>query len=65
MINKGINSKRELYEHKFDEHTMTVTDIVIDYGACNALLVSASRDNTCKVLVSTSTNLYAFVNALI
>ncbi|KAF8104869.1 hypothetical protein N665_0166s0053 [Sinapis alba] len=38
-----------LYEHKFDEHTRSVTDIVIDCGGCNALIVSASEDKTCKV----------------
>ncbi|KFK34207.1 hypothetical protein AALP_AA5G114800 [Arabis alpina] len=38
-----------LYEHNFNEHTMSVTDIVIDYGGCNALIVSASEDRTCKV----------------
>ncbi|KAG2329559.1 hypothetical protein Bca4012_020888 [Brassica carinata] len=41
--------ERTLFEHKFDEHRMTVTDIVIDYGGCNALIVSASKDMTCKV----------------
>ncbi|WZY92389.1 hypothetical protein YC2023_064718 [Brassica napus] len=38
-----------LYEHDFNEHTTSVTDIVIDYGGCNALLVTASEDCTCKV----------------
>ncbi|CAN8278377.1 unnamed protein product [Cochlearia groenlandica] len=38
-----------LYEHNFNEHTMSVTDIVIDYGGCNAIIVSASEDRTCKV----------------
>ncbi|KAL1217270.1 Protein ROOT INITIATION DEFECTIVE 3 [Cardamine amara subsp. amara] len=38
-----------LYEHNFNEHTMAVTDIVIDYGGCNAMIVSASEDRTCKV----------------
>ncbi|ESQ45620.1 hypothetical protein EUTSA_v10010392mg [Eutrema salsugineum] len=38
-----------LYEHNFNEHTMSVTDIVIDYGGCNAMIVSASEDRTCKV----------------
>ncbi|CAF1925949.1 unnamed protein product [Brassica oleracea var. botrytis] len=37
------------YEHDFNEHTTSVTDIVIDYGGCNALLVTASEDCTCKV----------------
>ncbi|CAF2110506.1 hypothetical protein HID58_081777 [Brassica napus] len=43
------HQERTLYEHKFDEHTMAVNDIVIDYGGCNALIVSASKDQTCKV----------------
>ncbi|CAE6075581.1 unnamed protein product [Arabidopsis arenosa] len=38
-----------LYEHNFNEHTMSVTDIVIDYGGCNAMIISASEDRTCKV----------------
>ncbi|CAF2151692.1 hypothetical protein HID58_002189 [Brassica napus] len=38
-----------LYEHDFNEHTTSVTDIVIDYGGCNAFIVSASGDGTCKV----------------
>ncbi|CAN8254851.1 unnamed protein product [Cochlearia groenlandica] len=39
-----------LYEHSFNEHTMSVTDIVIDYGGCNAMIVvSASEDRTCKI----------------
>ncbi|KAF3531286.1 hypothetical protein DY000_02040463 [Brassica cretica] len=37
-----------LYEHDFNEHTTSVTDIVIDYGGCNAFIVSASGDGTCK-----------------
>ncbi|WZY98612.1 hypothetical protein YC2023_070941 [Brassica napus] len=36
------HQERTLYEHIFDEHTMAVTDIVIDYGGCNPLIVSAS-----------------------
>lgn len=38
-----------LYEHNFSEHTLPVTDIVIGYGGCNAIIVSASEDRTCKV----------------
>ncbi|KAH0862900.1 hypothetical protein HID58_080111, partial [Brassica napus] len=37
------------YEHDFNEHSTSVTDIVIDYGGCNALLVTAPEDCTCKV----------------
>jgi pre-rRNA-processing protein IPI3 len=40
-----------LYEHNFNEHTMSVTDIVIDYGGCNAVIISSSEDRTCKVLI--------------
>lgn len=39
-----------LYEHDFNEHTTSVTDIVIDYGGCNAFIVSSSEDGTCKVV---------------
>ncbi|KAG7627846.1 Protein ROOT INITIATION DEFECTIVE 3 [Arabidopsis thaliana] len=38
-----------LYEHNFNEHTMSVTDIVIDYGGCNAVIISSSEDRTSKV----------------
>ncbi|KAI4297535.1 hypothetical protein L6164_037421 [Bauhinia variegata] len=38
-----------LYEHSFSEHTMQVTDVSIGYGGCNAIIVSASEDRTCKV----------------
>ncbi|KAA8528526.1 hypothetical protein F0562_035881 [Nyssa sinensis] len=38
-----------LYEYSFSEHALRVTDIVIGYGGCNAILVSASEDRTCKV----------------
>ncbi|XP_054819626.1 protein ROOT INITIATION DEFECTIVE 3 isoform X2 [Prosopis cineraria] len=37
------------YEHSFSEHTLPVTDIVIGYGACNAIIISAAEDRTCKV----------------
>ncbi|XP_061344282.1 protein ROOT INITIATION DEFECTIVE 3-like isoform X2 [Gastrolobium bilobum] len=38
-----------LYEHSVKEHTQCVTDVVIGYGGCNAIIVSASEDMTCKV----------------
>ncbi|XP_028787116.1 LOW QUALITY PROTEIN: protein ROOT INITIATION DEFECTIVE 3-like [Neltuma alba] len=38
-----------LYEHSFSEHTLSVTDIVIGYGGCNAIIISAAEDRTCKV----------------
>lgn len=38
-----------LYEHSFTQHTMPITDIVMGYGGCNAIIVSASEDRTCKV----------------
>ncbi|KAI9083254.1 hypothetical protein K1719_034786 [Acacia pycnantha] len=37
------------YEHSFSEHPLEVTDIVIGYGGCNAIIISASKDMTCKV----------------
>lgn len=37
------------YEYSFHEHTLKVTDIKIGYGGCNAIIVSASEDRTCKV----------------
>lgn len=37
------------YEHSFSEHTLCITDIVAGYGGCNAIIVSASEDRTCKV----------------
>lgn len=40
---------RYLYEYSFSEHTLRVTDIVTSYGGCNAIIVSASEDRTCKV----------------
>lgn len=38
-----------LYEYSFSEHTLPVTDVVTGYGGCNAIIVSASQDRTCKV----------------
>uniref|UniRef100_A0A5B7BLE7 Uncharacterized protein n=1 Tax=Davidia involucrata TaxID=16924 RepID=A0A5B7BLE7_DAVIN len=38
-----------LYEYSFSEHTLRVTDIVTGSGGCNAIIVSASEDRTCKV----------------
>lgn len=40
---------RHPYEYSFSEHTLRVTDIVTGYGGCNAIIVSASEDRTCKV----------------
>ncbi|PSR99780.1 Protein ROOT INITIATION DEFECTIVE like [Actinidia chinensis var. chinensis] len=40
---------RHLYEYSFSEHTLRVTDIATGYGGCNAIIVSASEDRTCKV----------------
>lgn len=42
---------KHLYEHSFSEHTLKVTHIVTGYGGCNAIIVSASEDRTCKVWV--------------
>ncbi|XP_054818184.1 protein ROOT INITIATION DEFECTIVE 3-like isoform X2 [Prosopis cineraria] len=33
----------------FSEHTLPVTDIVIGYGGCDAIIISAAEDRTCKV----------------
>ncbi|KAL5558834.1 hypothetical protein UlMin_035045 [Ulmus minor] len=41
--------RSHLYEHSFSEHNLCVTDIVAGYGGCNAIIVSASEDRTCKV----------------
>lgn len=41
--------EKNLYEYSFSEHTMRVTDVVIGNGGCNAIIVSASDDRTCKV----------------
>lgn len=38
-----------LYEYSFSEHALPVTDIVTGYGGCNAIIISASQDRTCKV----------------
>uniref|UniRef100_A0A0D3ARI3 Uncharacterized protein n=2 Tax=Brassica oleracea TaxID=3712 RepID=A0A0D3ARI3_BRAOL len=44
MILERQQQGSTFYEHDFNEHTTSVTDIVIDYGGCNALLVTASED---------------------
>ncbi|KAK9271064.1 hypothetical protein L1049_026653 [Liquidambar formosana] len=40
---------KHLFEHSFNEHSLCVTNIVGGYGGCNAIIVSASEDRTCKV----------------
>ncbi|XAR61901.1 hypothetical protein NMG60_11016447 [Bertholletia excelsa] len=40
---------KHLYEYSFSEHTLRVTDIATGYGGCNAILLSASEDHTCKI----------------
>lgn len=40
---------KHLFEYSFSEHTLRVTDTVTGYGGCNAIMVSASEDRTCKV----------------
>lgn len=40
---------RHLFEYSFHEHSLRVTDIKTGYGGCNAIVVSASEDRTCKV----------------
>ncbi|KAJ1435393.1 WD40/YVTN repeat-like-containing domain superfamily [Sesbania bispinosa] len=51
MIVDDLRSQeaKNLYEYSFSEHTLRVTDVVIGYGGCNAIIVSASEDRTCKV----------------
>lgn len=41
--------EKHLFEHNFSEHTLRVTDIVCGHGGCNAVIVSASEDQTCKI----------------
>lgn len=40
--------EKHLYLHSFTEHSLCVTDIVAGFG-CNAIIVSASEDRTCKI----------------
>ncbi|XP_059453662.1 protein ROOT INITIATION DEFECTIVE 3 [Corylus avellana] len=51
MVFDDVRRKQadHLYEHNFSEHTLPVTDLVTGYGGCNAIIVSASEDRTCKV----------------
>ncbi|TKY65025.1 ROOT INITIATION DEFECTIVE 3 protein [Spatholobus suberectus] len=51
MIFDDLRSQQmsNLYEYSFSEHTLRVTDVVIGNGGCNAIIVSASEDRTCKV----------------
>nr|DAD32497.1 TPA_asm: hypothetical protein HUJ06_011348 [Nelumbo nucifera] len=45
----GMEMAKHPYEYSFSEHTLRVTDVVSGYGGCNAIIVSASEDRTCKV----------------
>ncbi|XP_010263521.1 PREDICTED: protein ROOT INITIATION DEFECTIVE 3-like [Nelumbo nucifera] len=45
----GMEMAKNPYEYSFSEHTLRVTDMVSGYGGCNAIIVSASEDRTCKV----------------
>lgn len=40
---------KHLFEYSFNDHSLKVTDIKTGYGGCNAIIVSASEDRTCKV----------------
>ncbi|KAL7117048.1 hypothetical protein ACP275_03G046500 [Erythranthe tilingii] len=40
---------KHLYEYSFNAHSLRVTDVKTGYGGCNAIIVSASEDRTCKV----------------
>lgn len=42
---------RNLFEYSFHEHSLRVTDLKTGYGGCNAIIVSASEDRTCKVVI--------------
>jgi pre-rRNA-processing protein IPI3 len=44
-----LKKAKHPYEYSFSEHTLRVTDIVTGYGGCNAIIISASEDRTCKV----------------
>lgn len=43
-----------LFEYSFQDHSLRITDVVIGYGGCNAVIVSASDDRTCKVSLTLS-----------
>ncbi|XP_042504555.1 protein ROOT INITIATION DEFECTIVE 3-like isoform X2 [Macadamia integrifolia] len=45
----GMEAAKHQYEHGFSEHTLRVTDVISGHGGCNAVIVSASEDRTCKV----------------
>ncbi|KAK3028305.1 hypothetical protein RJ639_037482 [Escallonia herrerae] len=53
MISDDVRREeaRHLYEYSFSEHTLRVTDVVTGFGGCNAIIVSASEDRTCKTKV--------------
>ncbi|KAL8513870.1 hypothetical protein ACS0TY_013112 [Phlomoides rotata] len=40
---------KHLFEYSFNDHSLRVTDVKTGYGGCNAIIVSASEDRTCKV----------------
>ncbi|KAJ4966810.1 hypothetical protein NE237_018659 [Protea cynaroides] len=45
----GREAAKHPYIYNFNEHTLRVTDVVSGHGGCNAIIVSASEDRTCKV----------------
>lgn len=40
---------RHDHVHNFREHTLRVTDVKSGHGGSNAVIISASEDQTCKV----------------
>lgn len=40
---------RHDYVHSFRDHTLRVTDVKSGHGGSNAIIISASEDQTCKV----------------
>lgn len=45
----GKEAVRNLYVYSFSEHSLRVTDVVSGHGLCNSIIVSSSKDRTCKV----------------
>ncbi|KAG6591385.1 Protein ROOT INITIATION DEFECTIVE 3, partial [Cucurbita argyrosperma subsp. sororia] len=43
--------RETFYEHNFTGHNLPVTNIVVDYGGSNAIIISSSVDRTCKVWI--------------
>lgn len=48
--------------YSFSEHSLRVTDVVLGYGGCNALIISSSEDRTCKVWSMSNGKLLRTIN---